>query len=121
MNSSIKVRTVWGLIGGMCAAALLMFGGPVGGAEAHTVVTSTSANSKVLRIFFAAPIRRGTVRARNARGKVISRGRGGRDPRNINALRVGLRNVRDGVYKARWSIVSLDGHHQSGTLRFRVR
>ncbi len=121
MNESMSMKTIWALFGGALVVALLMLGGPASKAEAHTKPTSTSANSRVLRIFFAAPIRRGTVRARNARGKVVSKGRGGRDPRNISALKVGLRNVRRGTYKATWSIVSLDGHHLRGTLRFRVR
>jgi methionine-rich copper-binding protein CopC len=121
MNDSMSMKTIWGLFGGPLVAVLLMFGGPAGKAEAHTKPTFTSANSKVLRIYFAQPIRRGTVRARNARGKIVSKGRGARDPRNISALRVGLRNVRKGVYKATWSMVALDGHHQTGTLRFRVR
>ncbi|MBN8868842.1 MAG: copper resistance protein CopC [Solirubrobacterales bacterium] len=117
----MSMKTIWGLFGGVLVAALLMFGGPAGEAEAHTKPTFTSANSKVLRIYFAQPIRRGTVRVRNARGKVVSKGRGGRDPRNISVLKVGLRNVRNGLYKATWSMIALDGHRQTGTLRFRVR
>ena len=121
MDSITSSNTVRGLVAGTIVAAAMILGGPAGQAEAHTGVTSTSGNSRMLRVFFAAPIRRGTLRARNASGAIVSKGRGGRDPRNINALRVGLRNLRGGYYRATWSIVGLDGHHQSGTVRFRVR
>lgn len=121
MNISINRKLAAGSVAGLLVALLMILGAPAQNAAAHTSVKSASASSKVLRITFNGPIRRGTIRATNARGNVISRGRGGRDPRNVNRLVVALKNVRNGVYTARWSMVAIDGHHQSGTLRFRVR
>lgn len=120
MINSINIRLVPVVLAALLAGLVLMAGAP-GQADAHTSVQGVSANSKVLRIVFSGPIRRGTIRATNARGRVISRGRGGRDPRNVMGLRVGLKNVRSGSYRAKWTIVAIDGHRQSGTLRFRVR
>ena len=121
MNISINRRITLAVTGLLLVGLLWLVGGATQKAEAHTSLKSVSANSKVLRITFNGPIRRGTIRATNARGKVISRGSGGRDPRNVNRLVVALKSVRSGVYTARWSIVAIDGHHQAGTVRFRVR
>ena len=121
MRNHVSTRASMGAAVGAFLVALLILGSSPRLADAHTTPTYSTANSKVLWIYFAAPIRRGTVVVRNLNGKIVSRGRGGRDPNNISALRVGLRNVRGGTYKARWSVISLDGHRQTGSLRFRVR
>jgi len=121
MNISIDRRLVAGIVTAFLVAILIFSVSAAPKAEAHTSVKSVSANSKLLRISFNGPIRRGTIRATNSQGKVISKGRGGRDPRNASRLRVALKSVRAGTYTAAWTIVGVDGHTQSGVLSFRVR
>ena len=121
MNLSISRKTVSGIVVAFLIAAFLMVVGSAPKAEAHTTVQSVTANSKLLRITFSGPIRRGSIKATNSRGKVVSKGRGGRDPKNNTRLRVGLKNLRPGTYKATWRMVAIDGHSQSGVVSFRVR
>lgn len=121
MNITINRKLAVVSVAGLLVALLMILGAPAQNAEAHTTVKSVSANSKVLRITFNGPIRRGTIRATNSRGRVVSRGSGGRDPRNVNRLVVALRNVGRGSYRARWSMVAIDGHRQTGVVGFRVR
>lgn len=120
MNHAIDRNRLIGVTLAVLATLVVAFAGPTR-AQAHTTVQSVSANGKLLRITFSGPIRSGTIRATNSRGKVISRGRGGRDPRNITRLRVALKNVRSGWYTASWRMVAIDGHGQGGKLRFKVR
>lgn len=109
-----------------CVLAL----GSVAVAAAHTEVKSTSpaagATAKTtiakVTVTFTGALRRGTLRVTGPGGKVVSIGRGGRDPRNINRLLVGLRSgLKAGAYKASWTIVAADGHEQGASFRFRLR
>ncbi len=73
-------------------------------------------------VTFSGPIRRGTIRVTGPGGKLWSVGSGGRDPRNIHRVIVGLRGGKPaGSYRASWAIVAADGHQQSGSFRFKLR
>jgi methionine-rich copper-binding protein CopC len=99
-------------------------------ASAHVEVKSTSpkrggsasTSLGTVTVTFTGPLRRGTVRVTGPGGRVVSNGSGGRDPRSISRLRVGLRGGKSaGRYRVRWTIVAADGHEQSGSFRFRLR
>jgi methionine-rich copper-binding protein CopC len=99
-------------------------------ASAHTEVRSTSpaigataktSTSKVT-VTFTGPMRRGTLRIVGPGSKVVSVGSGGRDPRNVNRLLVGLKgSLKPGSYKASWTIVAADGHKQKGAFQFKLK
>lgn len=97
-------------------------------ATAHVRVSGTSPSGtaktsvRTAKVSFTGPIRRGSMRVRGPGGKTVSRGSGGRDPRNIRRLAVGLRGgLKSGRYKVTWRIVASDGHRQSGSFRFRLK
>ena len=110
-------------------AAVLVLAG-TGVAAAHTDVKSTSpkknttakTSSSRVTVTFDGMLRRGTLRVTGPNGRVASIGAGGRDPRNITRLLVGLKGgLKAGSYRARWTIVAADGHHQRGSFRFRLK
>lgn len=110
--------------------ALATIAGGASVAVAHTDVQATSpaggttAATSLTRVTvtFDGPLRRGTVRVVGPGNRVVSRGSGGRDPRNIRRLLVALRGpLRAGAYRATWTIVAADGHAQKGSFRFRLR
>ena len=73
-------------------------------------------------VTFEGPIRSGGIRVVGPGGRVVSSGNGGRDPRNITRVKVGLKgSKRAGRYRATYSIVAADGHRQRGSWRFRLR
>lgn len=97
-------------------------------AEAHTTVSkvkpSGSAPSSVraVSVSFTGVIRGGSIRVFSSGGRVVSKGSGGRDPRDATRLMVPLKKgLARGSYTARWKIVAADGHAQSGSFRFRLR
>jgi methionine-rich copper-binding protein CopC len=109
---------------------LLVFGLGATPASAHVTVKSTSPAAGSVRdtapravtVTFSGPIRSGTLSVTRPNGTRVSRGAGARDPRNVTRLGVDLRaGLGGGRFIARWSIVSADGHHESGLFRFRVR
>jgi methionine-rich copper-binding protein CopC len=88
---------------------------PKRGGSAKTSLSSVT-------VTFSGPIRRGTLRVKGPGGKVVSIGKGGRDPRKITRLITELkRSKRAGRYKASWTLVAADGHKQHGSFRFRLR
>ena len=110
------------------AAGLVLAGTAVAGA--HTDVKSTSpaksttakTSTSRVTVTFDGMLRRGTLRVTGPNGRTVSIGSGGRDPRNIKRLLVGLkRGLKSGSYRARWTIVAADGHHQRGSFRFRLK
>ena len=110
-----------------CAAAALAFAAP---ASAHTEVKSTSpargstasTSIRVVTVTFTQAIRSGSLKVTGPGGTTVSNGSGGRDPRKVTRLRVGLRGaLKAGRYKARWTITAADGHSQTGSFRFRLR
>lgn len=119
----MRIRLVVTLLVAFAAAALAATAfahvdvrsrSPSKGATASTSIGSVS-------VRFEGPIRRGSIRVVGPGGRVVSTG-GGRDPRNITRVRVGLKgSKRAGRYRARYSIVAADGHRQRGSWRFRLR
>jgi methionine-rich copper-binding protein CopC len=110
-----------------CAAVL---SGAAAMALAHSEVTATSpraggtASTQITKVTvtFSGPMRRGTIRVTGPGGRVVSRGRGGRDPRNVTRLTVPLRGgLKAARYTARWAAVAADGHEQRGRVTFRLR
>lgn len=117
----------------LCATGVLAVALALGGsasAPAHTEVRSTypangvPAKTTVTRttVTFNGQLRSGTLRVVGPGSRVVSRGAGGRDPRNVRRLLVGLRGgLKPGLYRASWTIVAADGHRQRGSFRFRLR
>jgi methionine-rich copper-binding protein CopC len=108
-------------------AAALALAAP---ASAHTEVKSSSPSKgstastsiRAVTVTFTQAIQRGTLKVTGPGRVKVSEGSGGRDPRKVSRLRVGLKNsLKAGRYKVRWTIKAADGHSQSGTLRFRLR
>ena len=99
-------------------------------ALAHVEVTSTSPSRggtakttiRTVKVTFDGQLRSGTVSVSRVGSGKVSRGSGGRDPRNVRRLSVGLkRGLRAGRYSVRWTVVAADGHTQNGTFRFKLR
>lgn len=99
-------------------------------AEAHVEVKKTSPkrgaklNSAPSRatVTFTGTIISGTLTVKGPGGSVASVGNGGRDPRDVTRLLVGLKgSLGAGRYKASWSVKAPDGHRQRGKFRFRIR
>jgi len=98
------------------------------GAKAHTQVAkvkpsgSAKTSIRTVAVTFTGVIRGGSIRVTGPRGRVVSTGRGGRDPREVTRLVVPLkRGLKPGTYRASWRIVAADGHSQSGSFKFRLR
>jgi len=116
---AITLLTATALAGAGAATALahdeVISTRPSSGSSATTSITKVS-------VTFSAPIRRGTLRVVGPDDRVVSVGAGGRDPRKISRLAVGLKSsLRTGSYKASWTAVAADGHQQHGSFRFRLR
>lgn len=102
----------------------------VGLALAHAGIQSTSPRGGAtleraparVSVTFAEEVRSGTITVKTTGGKVVSKGKGGRDPANVRRVRVALkRGLGAGVYTVRWTVVAADGDDQRGTFRFTVR
>jgi methionine-rich copper-binding protein CopC len=88
---------------------------PASGAAAKTSITRVT-------VTFTGALQRGTLRVVGPSGKVVSVSNGGRDPRNVNRLLVGLKgSLKPGSYTASWTIVAADGHQQKGAFRFKLK
>jgi methionine-rich copper-binding protein CopC len=114
----------------LAAATVLVASFGATGAWAHVKVKSTSPKAgasvkkslKSVKVLFTGPIRSGTLKVYTAGGTKVSKGNGGRDPRNINRLIVGLKGgLKAGRYTAKWSIIAADGHKQNGSFGFRLK
>ncbi len=112
------------------AVALALMAIPATTALAHTEVSSTSpkrggkakTSIRSVKVTFNQQIRSGSIRVTGPGGKVVSAGKGGRDPRNVKRLVVSLKGgLKAGKYKARWTIKAVDGHTQKGSFSFRLR
>ena len=99
-------------------------------AFAHETVKSTSpgkgktASTHItsVTVTFNGIPRSGTMKVTGPGGKVVSKGSGGRDPRNLKRLRVSLKSgLKAGSYKATWKIVASDGDHQTGSFTFKLK
>lgn len=96
-------------------------------ASAHVEVSSTSpsAGSTASRslgtvtVTFTGALRSGRLKVKRIGGGKA--GAGGRDPRNISALRAELKSgLSAGRYRAKWKVVSADGHEQKGSFTFKL-
>ena len=88
---------------------------PGKGKTASTSITSAS-------VTFNAQIRSGSMKVTGPGGKVVSSGKGGRDPRNVKRVKVPLKSgLKAGSYKATWSITAGDGHAETGTFTFKLK
>jgi copper resistance protein C len=114
----------------LAAAAVTAFAVAAAPAAAHTEVKSTSPSKgstrgtglRTVTVTFTQAIQRGTLRVTGPGGAVVSNGSGGRDPRKISRLKVGLKgSLKAGRYTARWTIKAVDGHQQSGSFSFKLR
>lgn len=114
----IGILTVALTLGGAAAALAhteVRSTSPANGVPAKTTVTRTT-------VTFNGQLRSGTLRVVGPGSRVVSRGSGGRDPRNVRRLLVGLRGgLKPGLYRATWTILAADGHRQQGSFRFRLR
>jgi methionine-rich copper-binding protein CopC len=100
-----------------------------GTAFAHETVSSTSPGkgktasthiTKVTVTFNGIP-RSGSLKVTGPSG-TVSKGSGGRDPRNLKRLTVSLKSgLKAGSYKATWKIVASDGDNQSGSFSFKLK
>jgi methionine-rich copper-binding protein CopC len=99
-------------------------------AFAHTEVRSTypgkgkTASTRIgtVSVTFTQQIRSGSIKVTGPGGSTYSSGSGGRDPRNVKRLRVGLKSSkRAGTYKASWKIKAVDGHTQRGSFTFKLK
>lgn len=98
-------------------------------ALAHVQLISSSPRSgatvkapSAVTLTFSGPLRSGAVRVVGPRGKLASKGSGGRDPRNIKRLAVSLqRGLKAGTYRVSASIVAGDGHRESFSYAFRIK
>jgi methionine-rich copper-binding protein CopC len=98
-------------------------------AFAHETVSSTSPGkgktaskhiTSVTVTFNGVP-RSGTLKVTGP-GGTVSKGSGGRDPRNLKRLKVSLKSgLKAGSYKATWKIVASDGDHQTGSFTFKLK
>jgi methionine-rich copper-binding protein CopC len=114
----------------LAATAAAAFAVAAAPAAAHTEVKSSSpakgstasTSIRTATVTFTQAIQRGTLKVTGPGGVTVSNGSGGRDPRKVTRLRVGLKgSLKAGRYKLRWTIKAADGHTQSGTIRFKLR
>lgn len=99
-------------------------------ASAHVQLVSSSPRSgsvvkrslSVVRVTFTGPIRSGTLTVTGPGRQKVSLGAGGRDPRSIKRLAVGLRSgLTVGTYTVRAGIIAADGHREKWTFSFRTK
>lgn len=121
----MRNRLILTFLATLCVAAVA-----ASAAFAHTKVTKTSparggtakTSIQAVRVTFNEQIRSGSVRVTGPGGRVVSAGKGGRDPRNVKRLLVSLKGSKKaGKYRASWTIVAADGHSQKGSFSFRLK
>lgn len=122
MGSRKARRVVAALAAAALAAALLA---PVATAHDEIVATNPSGTAKTTQkrvaVLFSGPIRSGTLKVVGPAGGKVSKGGGGRDPRNVNRLLVPLKaGLSPGRYTATARWIAADGHSQEATFRFRL-
>jgi methionine-rich copper-binding protein CopC len=88
---------------------------PKAGGTANRTAPSAS-------VTFSGPILSGTLKVSGPGGARASVDNGARDPRSIKRVLVQLRRgLKAGVYKATWTAVAADGHHERGSFTFRLK
>jgi methionine-rich copper-binding protein CopC len=118
MRRAVAALAVAALVGALLA--------PTASAHEDIVSTNPSGIAKTsLRsvvVNFNGPIRSGTLKVFGPDGSKVSKGKGGRDPRDVTRLRVALQGgLAPGRYTAKVTWVAADGHHQDATLGFRLK
>ena len=110
------------------ALAAGLVGAGAGSASAHVALVKVKPSGsapKTVRTaaaLFDGPLRSGTIRVKGPGGAIVSKGSGGRDPRNVNRVIVPLRAKKKvGVYTAKVRIVAADGHNQKFRFSFTLR
>src|SRR5262245_11649558 len=106
-------RTARGVVAALAAAALAAaLLAPAASAHDEIVATnppiggSAKTSQKRVAVLFSGPIRSGTLKVFGPAGGKVSRGNGGRDPRNVSRLLVPLKaGLVPGRYtaKVRWT------------------
>jgi len=101
-------------------------GAPAASAHVQIVKTNPSGTAKTslgsVSILFSGPIRSGTLKVFGPDGSKVSKGAGGRDPRNVDRLLVGLKSgLKAGTYTAKAKWIAADGHHQEETFSFKLK
>jgi copper resistance protein C len=99
-------------------------------AWAHTSVQTTAPKKnttvkrslKTVSVTFHDQIQAGSLTVSTSAGRVVSKGHGGIDPRDVRRALVPLRTgLKAGAYVAKWKITAADGHLQHGSWKFRLR
>jgi methionine-rich copper-binding protein CopC len=112
----------------LAAGSILVMGPAVPAATAHAGVVATSPKRgarldkapTAVTVTFTEEFVEGTIAARKS-GVLVSKGIGGKDPRNVRRLRVALKpRIGTGTFVVSWTITAADGHHQHGSFSFRV-
>lgn len=122
MASRAMRRAVVALAAAALAAGLVA---PVASAHVQIVKTNPSGSAKIsqrsVSILFTGPIRSGTLKVFGPDGSKVSKGSGGRDPRNVDRLLVGLEGgLEPGSYTAKAKWIAADGHHQGASFGFKL-
>lgn len=122
MASRIGRRVVAALAASALAALLLA---PTALAHEEIVSTKPSGQAKAglgsVSVTFSGPIRSATLKVFDADSTKVSKGSGGRDPRNVSRARAALKSgLGPGRYTARVKWVGADGHEQSSSFQFRL-
>lgn len=124
MASRAMRRAVAALAVAALAAALL-----TPAASAHDSIVATSpatggsgkTTQKRVAVLFSGPIQNGTLKVFGPAGNKVSKGAGGRDPRNVKRLVVALKpGLAAGRYTAKVKWTAADGHHQEASFGFRL-
>jgi methionine-rich copper-binding protein CopC len=122
-------RRIATLVALLAAGSILAMGPAAPAVSAHAGIVSTSPKRgatlhkvpKAVTVTFNQEIVSGTIAVRKA-GVLVSRGTGGKDPKDVRRLRVVLKTgLGKGTYKVRWTVTAADGHHQHGSFSFTVR
>lgn len=98
------------------------------GASAHDQLLETHPSGRAktsigsVWMLFNGPIRSGTLKVLGPDGAKASKGAGGRDPRNVNRLRVAMKSgLKPGRYQAKGVTIAADGHRQEWSFAFTLR
>jgi len=116
-------RAVAALAATALAGAMLA---PAAPAHVQIIKTNPSGSAKTTQrsvsILFSGPIRSGTLKVFGPDGSKASKGSGGRDPRNVDRLLVGLKSgLKAGTYTAKAKWIAADGHHQEENFSFKLK
>lgn len=121
MVRSLK-RGAAALVAAALVAALLA---PAASAHVEIIKTTPAGTAKTsqrfVAVLFSGPIRSGTLKVFGPSGAKVSKGKGGRDPRNVDRLLTSLRGgLGAGRYTAEAKWTAADGHHQEASFHFRL-